>query len=402
MSTSFLKLDARRPLKDGTYPVKIAVGHGTNLYLSTGISVDADKWDDRTRKVIGLGAKRVNDVLDTLLCRIKNEILELRETGRFVKMSNAELKALLECSGTLSDDAPKPTTFYDVADAFLATKMGKRTVEIYTQTIKKVRAYAGDGLLLEDIRPNWLREFEVFLGGSANGRAIHLRNIRAIFNYALDEEITTVYPFRKFKIKKEETRKRCLTIDQIRAYLNLDNLTDADREYRDIFLLIFYLIGINIADLAKLTKDNVVNGRLEYRRTKTGKLYSIKIEPEALEIIARYEGKNLLLSPFERYKSYRDYNHHINDALKRLGLPTGKKARNGVKILAPIEKDCSTYWARHTWATLAYGLEIPDETIAAALGHSHGNRITAIYIDKSTAKVDQANRKVIDYVLNKK
>lgn len=41
--------------------------------------------------------------------------------------------------------------------------------------------------------------------------------IRAVFNYAIDEEITTLYPFRKFKIKKEETRKRSLTIEQIRV-----------------------------------------------------------------------------------------------------------------------------------------------------------------------------------------
>ena len=108
-----------------------------------------------------------------------------------------------------------------------------------------------------------------------------------------------------------------------------------------------------------------------------------------------------MLSPFERYKSYRDYNHDLNDGLKRLGPANGKKARNGVRKRTPIEKDCSTYWARHTWATIAYGLDIPDETIAAALGHSHGNRVTAIYIDKSIAKVDEANRKVIDYLLGK-
>ena len=168
-----------------------------------------------------------------------------------------------------------------------------------------------------------------------------------------------------------------------------------------MFLLTFYLIGINIVDLARLTSESIVGGRIEYRRAKTGKLYSIKIQPEAQEIIDRYAGAKRLLSPFERYKSYRDYNHDLNDGLKRLGPANGKKARNGVRKRTPIEKDCSTYWARHTWATIAYGLDIPDETIAAALGHSHGNRVTAIYIDKSIAKVDEANRKVIDYLLGK-
>ncbi len=398
MAKSFLKLDTRRALKDGTYPVKIAVAYGTDLYLSTGVSVPADLWDGS--KVTGSGAKRYNDTLSTLLCRVQNAVLDLRESGKFPKLSKRELKQYLEMAGTLSDDAPTETTFYDVAAGFLATKPAGRTVELYGQTLKRVREFAGDHLTIDEIRPNWLREFEVFLGGSANGRAIHLRNIRAIFNYALDEEITTSYPFRKFKIRREDTRKRSLTIDQLRAYAALSDLTDQEKEYRDIFLLIFYLIGINITDLAHLTRDNIVNGRIEYRRQKTGRLYSIKIWPEAMEIINRYAGARALLAPFDRYKSYRDYNHKINDALKRLG-PAKGKARNGVLTRTPIQSDCSTYWARHTWATLAYGLEIPDETIAAALGHNHGNRITAIYIDKSTAKVDEANRKVIDLISGK-
>lgn len=402
MAKSFLKLDLRRPLKDGTYPVKIGVGYGKDLYLSTGVSIKPDLWDCSTCKVMGPGARVNNEILSNLLCQVQSAILELRENGKFANMTNAELKRTLSnLSSGETPAAPTQLTFYDVAAKFLATKMGKRTIELYGQTLKKVRAFAGDGLLLETMRPTWLHEFEVFLGGSANGRAIHLRNIRAIFNYALDEEITTAYPFRKFKIKKEDTRKRSLTIEQLRTYAGLSDLSNTDKEYRDMFLLIFYLIGINIADLANLTRDSIVNGRLEYRRQKTGRLYSILLQPEALNIINMYAGESHLLAPFDRYKSYRDYNHHLNDALKRLGLPTGKKARNGVKILAPIEADCSTYWARHTWATLAYGLDVPDETIAAALGHSHGNRVTAIYIDKSAAKVDDANRKVIDYVLRK-
>nr|WP_298672126.1 hypothetical protein [uncultured Prevotella sp.] len=66
------------------------------------------------------------------------------------------------------------------------------------------------------------------------------------------------------------------------------------------------------------------------------------------------------------------------------------------------QADCTTYWARHTWATIAYEIGTPDEFIAAALGHSYGNRTTAIYIDKRVTKVDDINRAVIDYVLNKK
>ena len=59
----------------------------------------------------------------------------------------------------------------------------------------------------------------------------------------------------------------------------------------------------------------------------------------------------------------------------------------------------SSYAARHTWATIAASLDIPKETISAALGHEIGSRVTSIYIDFDQKKVDEANRKVMDYVL---
>ncbi len=63
----------------------------------------------------------------------------------------------------------------------------------------------------------------------------------------------------------------------------------------------------------------------------------------------------------------------------------------------PIFPKISTYWARHTWATIASELDIPKETIAAALGHG-GNTVTDIYIDFDQKKVDEANRKIIAYL----
>jgi integrase len=52
---------------------------------------------------------------------------------------------------------------------------------------------------------------------------------------------------------------------------------------------------------------------------------------------------------------------------------------------------------RHTWATLAAELDIPKETISAALGHGK-KTVTDIYIQFDRKKIDEANRKVIDHV----
>lgn len=48
-----------------------------------------------------------------------------------------------------------------------------------------------------------------------------------------------------------------------------------------------------------------------------------------------------------------------------------------------------------------YGIKTQAE-IAAALGHSIGNPTTSIYIDFNQAKVDEANRRVLDYVFGQK
>ena len=97
----------------------------------------------------------------------------------------------------------------------------------------------------------------------------------------------------------------------------------------------------------------------------------------------------------------------LDNALARIGLPeTDKagnvvKARNGLQKMIPLDKKLSWYWARYSWATYAADLDIPKDTISEALGHSHGAKVTGIYIKYNRDKVDAANRKVIDYVLGK-
>jgi hypothetical protein len=154
------------------------------------------------------------------------------------------------------------------------------------------------------------------------------------------------------------------------------------------------LIGINIIDLCHL--KNINGGRVEYQRSKTHRLYSVKVEPETLEIIERNKGKDWLINPLDAYDNYKDYAYRLNNALQAIGeVEIGKQGRKTIK---PLHPQLTTYWARHTWATIAASLDIPKETIAAALGHG-GNTITDIYIDFDQRKVDDANRKVIDWVL---
>ena len=397
MAQSTLKLDTRRALKDGTFPVKISVGFGTRLYIATDVAVRREDWEvgkdkRETGKVVGRkDAKQLNQALEAQLLRVTSRALRLRQDGRLAKLSPERLHLLLTAPDM--NEVPEEDTrlsFYRVADMCIATKDG-RTREVYLHTLQKVRAFAGETLYLEDIDRVWLHRFQESVGGKVNSRAIHLRNLRHICNFALDEELTDRYPFRKFKIRTEETRKKALTVEQLRAFLRAD-LGPREREHRDVFLLMFYFRGINVGDLAALTGEDVVDGRVEYRRSKTGQLFSIKLEPEMLEILERWKGERHLLRCFDRYADHHDYNRRLREALRRIKGPDGE----------PVEPDVSSNWARHTWATLCAELDVPDPTITLGMGHATaGHRTTAIYIKRDRSKVDEANRKVIDHLWGK-
>lgn len=284
---------------------------------------------------------------------------------------------------------------------FLDGKTNKGTKGVYKHTLDRIRAFDPgiDKKTFEDIDLKWLTDFEAFCAKTAskNARNIHLRNIRAVFNSAIDYEITTAYPFRRFKIRPEATRKRSLAVEDLRKLFNYP-VEEYAEIYRDMFKLIFLLIGINSADLWAL-KSITRDGRIEYKRAKTGRLYSIKIEPEAMEIIERYKGSNGLLCIADRWNDSRNFRHQCNKALQKIGR-VERVGRGGKKIITAEFEHLTTYYARHSWATIAYNdCGISKDIIAQALGHSGGETVTDIYLDKDMRLVDEANRRVIDWVL---
>ena len=391
MAASFLLLDKRRPLQDGAYPVKVAVGHGTSLYLSTGVSVKLWEWDADTSKVVDRkDSKKLNALLEVRLLRVKSRLLTLREDGRLAGCSVSRLRQLLTAPDMdeVPDVEDRPT-LEEIFRECIATKDKESTRQSYRYTLDKVLAYTGGRPVhVEDLDRLWLHGFEASIGGKVNARAVHLRNLRHVCNYALDEEYTTHYPFRKFRIRTEETRKKDLTLEQLRAYATAEISYRNDAMHRDVFMLLFYFRGMNISDLADLTWKDVKDGRVYYRRNKTGGLYSIRIEPEAQEIINRWKGERHVIGVFDRYSHPHDYDRRLWEALRRIKGPDG----------SPIEPDCSSNWARHTWATLCAELDIPEAVTSSGMGHRPGHRTTEIYIHRREAKVDEANRKVIDYL----
>lgn len=386
-------------MSDGSYPVKLYLRNRREILISTNFHANEDNFKngEYNKKEPNFRAK--NASLRNMLSAVVNEMIVLESSGRLREMEDKALKKHLESILFYKEEKEEKRNFISYLDEFVSLKANPGTIRCYTVTRNKILEFDPD-CTFETMDRKWLASFEKWMAQTLkiNAYAIHLRNIRAVFNYAIDEEATTLYPFRKYHIKKEETKKRSLTVDQLRMLINYE-CDEYQVKYRDLFMLDFYLIGINIGNLLLLTEKNVVNSRIEYYRNKTNKLISIEIPVEAKEIIDKYKGKEYLLDVMDVYSDYRYFVKRMNTALKQIGETT-RSGLGGKKDRKPLFPELSSYWARHTWATLAAELDIPKETISAALSHSTDDT-TSIYIRFNRRKIDEANRKVIDYVLNK-
>ena len=378
--------------KNNSLRLRITAGR-QKCELALGFNIDKPTLSNILSPAPAKNNLHLAQMLDVLQAKVDSIRAEYVIKG--VEPTLAEFKERI-----LTEVINKPTKpkgcFVDIFEEF-ADNHKESTKELYYYSLRRIEQF--DKYIatrsIDEIGIPWLTRFESWLAqtNSKNARNILLRNIRAVFNYALDCEYTTNYPFRRFKIRPEATRKRAMTVEQLRS-LAVYPVEDYQVFYRDMFVLMFCLIGINVVDLYSL--GGIVDGRVEYRRAKTHRLYSIKVEPEAQAIIDKYHGTKNLLCIADRWTTHSQFGKQMNKALKRMG-EMQRVGRGGKKVFEPIVPGLTTYWARHTWATIAASLDIPKETIAHALGHGN-DTVTDIYIDFDKRKVDEANRKVLDFV----
>lgn len=291
---------------NGKFAIYFSFRYNTKqLLISTGYyTYTKNNFDPKTlfsKKEPDYAIKNIR--LKEIMSRVERVMIDYDlSTSGTDKRLEMLIREAVSCTHT-----EKRNQFKHIMTEFIGTKKTEGTKKVYTDTLRKVMAY-DESCTIDDIDARWLGKFVDYCERtmSKNGYAIHLRNIRALFNYAIDEGYTKAYPFRKFKIAHEQTRKRSLTFEQMR-FLRDYECDGIERKYIDIFLLMFYLCGINSVDLSNATAST--NGRVEYRRAKTGKIYSVKIEPEADRIIKKYCGESHLIDIIEKYRNYQDFFH---------------------------------------------------------------------------------------------
>ena len=400
MATTKLYLDTRSG--DAPYPLKLTITHERkSVYILLGVKLNPEQWDGN--KVLKHPrAQMLNNQLLARKAEIDCQLYEWKVTGKLKGLSAKEIKNML----ARKEDGEHGYETATVGSWFLNYSNRKKgiTQKTYIYTFKMLSEYCDiNNVTFEEITPKWLELFEDWLIEKRQSTAtisIHFRYLRAVFNDAIDEGITSNYPFRKFKIKKAEIKKRSLTLHELKELLNYP-VEEYSKKYIDYFKLMILLRGINMKDLASLKYENVSGGRIEYTRAKTKKPYSIKIEREIMELLEKLRGNEYLVNIRDTYSNYVNFEQRMNRELKKIGPTTiGKHGKKNIKPLFP---KLSTYWARHTFATIAYNdCGIPMDIISDLLGHSNGMAVTNIYIRRNEKIADDAARKVIDKILYEK
>ena len=401
MASISIKLDTRSVKKDGTSPVValISAGKGKSFRLPIGISVSAKEWDN-AKGIVRSGDNKLsyNLIISRIESSLKAKLLEMEIDGRLDSMDMENIKIVLKktTKGGNDDNSPHLAEMFDLYIEGLTNPGTKR---IYNLTKRKIVELYGD-ILLSSINVSWLKDFERKLISThkKNGVNIHMRNLRAIINDAMSRELLTnyIYPFRVYKMPKEQTAKRDLSIDDIRTIRDYAAEPEM-RKYLDFFMLSFYLGGINAGDLCLLTHQDYYNGRIVYRRQKTkGLPISIRVEPEAKELLNKYKGSTYLLRYCDNGSDYRTWLRRVDRKLKEFGPYT--LGKHGKKEREPLYPFLSTYYARHSFATIASEeCDISLDVVGRILGHAE-KTVTDIYIHRKTKKMDEALRKVLDAI----
>lgn len=230
-------------------------------------------------------------------------------------------------------------------------------------------------------------------GATKNTQSFYFRILRAVCNRARETGEAELHDklFDNVYTGKARTRKRALPIEDIRKIAAAEPKNRKEQLARDMFIFSFITRGMAPIDMALLRKGNIVDGRLAYRRHKTGRAITMEWITEMREIADRYvrDGSDYLFplvssDGAEGWKQFKRgsqvINYHLRKLGKRLDLPM------------PL----TLYVARHSWATVAKGAGIPTALISDAMGHV-SERMTQVYLGSiDVGRVDSANREIVD------
>ena len=398
MATLKLTIDGKRSYSDGRIPIIYRLTHKKRTTrIESGVKVFKQEWDTIKGRInkIHPQSKELNLLLNKRLFELEKKLFEAT-----INLPDKDVKTLKRA--LIGDERQVISTFFQFATMEIKNLRDQErfgNASVYETSVNRFINYTGKSISFKEINYNVLSGFELTLlkeGICRNTIAIYMRELRALLNLAIKKGLMdrADYPFYNYKIKTERTVCRAITTDELQKIYK-HPLKDQSVAWhsRNIFFLIFNLIGISFIDLILLEQESIQNGRIVYRRRKTGKRYSIKITEDAERII------NIYRNPDRKYLiSYFNFDEVLKSKVREEAGLRIKSCNTQLKKLGKLLNlpiPLTTYVARYTWANVAKSLGYPKDQIAEALGHEYGNRITGIYLDNyGNEVIDEMNLKV--------
>ena len=370
-------------LKNNESPLMLRIcKDGKRKYESIGISILPSLWDFKQNKPT---RKCPNKEYIERLIAEKVKVY----TDKVIEFKSQEKEFT---ATSLMEKVNKPVKRKTVQEVFnqyiqeLESANRLRYADMYKCTMHSLIKFNKHlDIPFSDMDTIWLKRYEVWLqsqGLAINTLGTRFRHLRVIYNFAIEEKIvkSEYYPFNSFKVSKlsQTTAKRSIQKGEILSVLNYQGQTPLECLAIDLFTFSYLAAGINFGDIARLTKDNILENRLIYIRKKTQKQIKVSLQEQAIKLIQKYSMPDNpylfpILSNFHKTEQQKVNRIHkiiakVNKALKEIGE----------RLNIPI--DLTTYVARHSFATVLKRSGVNTSLICEALGHS-SERVTQIYLD---------------------
>lgn len=393
MANLFPTIVPGKILRDNTHKIRIALSHNCETrYIVTDITVnsiqefkngyivkraDASYLNSKLRKIID----RYQRSLDVIECPECMTCAQLLDAIKGVKRS-------------------KYLTVEQLYEEYLEThKLSEGSITMYEKGLKSIQNHIGKDILITNIDYHAVIKLESKLrneGLRSDTIRMRLSFVRAIMRFALQCRFITydTYPFASYKMPDKSVRDIWLTIDEIKAIRDADLKKENLIRTRDIFMLSYYLGGINIADL--INYDFLkCNGKLIYHRkkimrdNKTTAAIEFDIPTEAIWIINHYLKSDGRIQFQRRGRNTNTKNIYasLNRNLKTIQKETG------------ISKKLMFYSARKSFAQHAFEAGVSTIIIDYLIGHSVASSAKGSiyhYVKASPKVANEALRKILD------
>lgn len=403
--TQLIILDTRRQKKSGLYPIKLRITfQKVQKYYPVGADLTQAEFD--LMQIIQSNPKRIELKLKRKLqdIKFKCDALMVKATDVINKLPQFSFRLFEKKFLTGQHTSDSVYLYYEETIKQLKKEGRVGTASNYQTSMNSLKTFSPK-LLLRDVTIAFLKDYETWLKGKQKSDStvgIYLRPLRAILNQAMEEGafLKEDYPFgkRRYQIPASRNIKKALTLEEIGKIAAYEAPQGSwHQKARDMFLFSYLANGINMKDILLLKYGNIDGDSIRFVRAKTKRTNRTSSTPIVIclnedlkEIISRWGNENTNpdqyifpvlqegMTPEKEMAVVQQFTKMVNTYLKKIV--------QDLKITKPV----TTYFARHSFATVLKQSGASPLFIGEALGHA-STKTTENYLDS----FEDDQRKVI-------